>query len=488
MDKGARSITWQTFVLSTTLIAVTTVFSLYRLRESPPTWYDEGMILQLSENLAKHSTPGLQIAPGSFVSAGHVSTGFPVFAPIAASFHFFGVGILQGRTIAILYIALLIGVVVALLKRFSENRWALVGALCVATFSSLYGNGKNVLGEVPGLAFFILFLLCLSQLEEKSFISRKWALWSGLFLGLAVITKPIFILASGATLIGLITTHRLQWIKWRWISFFGIAAAIPFGIWLFSQFTRTDSIADIFSFYLNPYHLSDIGNVMLQNVRRFFTEATPLYTLILIFAWVLSIWIRIRQQVRISVTEASGLAFALLVIVFYLRTPGWYRYLFPADIMALIFFPIALTSIMEKLLAPIAPLRPYGKNVAAVLVGAFIFFQLHYTTFDSWVAGTLNFTRSSILSQSLGTLGQNKSVLVFNAPEVVPFLKTENYYQYFTGVWVAGKDNLELLQRGAFDYVIIHAENVASVQSYVEKYKTLDAMDDYVILGQTNNP
>lgn len=74
------------------------IFSFsYKLRESPPTWIDEGIITQVAQNVAHSSTYAVQIAPDKFVSAGFVTTGPSVILPIALSLKLFGNSLLSAR-------------------------------------------------------------------------------------------------------------------------------------------------------------------------------------------------------------------------------------------------------------------------------------------------------------------------------------------------------------------------------------------------------
>ena len=98
-------------------------FGTYRLTESPATWDDEGMIGQLSINLATHGIMGIQEAPGVFQSGAFMSVGFPYLFPLALSFKIFGVGILQARAVSIAFGVLFILLMYAYIKREFGARW-----------------------------------------------------------------------------------------------------------------------------------------------------------------------------------------------------------------------------------------------------------------------------------------------------------------------------------------------------------------------------
>ena len=166
------------YALLLALFSCVAYFSLYQLSESPPVWYDEGMILQLAENVAHHGVMGLQLAPGEYVSAGHVSTGFPVVFPVAASFYIFGVSIITARAVAVIFIFLLVIAGLYLLTRL-QNKWYALQALFLATFLRYTAMGK-VCSAVPGLSFTTVSFLS-SKLEESDFKNVRYAILAGVF-------------------------------------------------------------------------------------------------------------------------------------------------------------------------------------------------------------------------------------------------------------------------------------------------------------------
>ena len=98
----------------------------YKLTESPPTWMDEGLIIQPVKNLVESGVYEVQIAPDHFVSPSFISTSYPVTFPIALSFKLFGVGLLQARAVMVLYILLFISVVFLLCKYCLRETWAIL--------------------------------------------------------------------------------------------------------------------------------------------------------------------------------------------------------------------------------------------------------------------------------------------------------------------------------------------------------------------------
>ena len=190
-----RSILAQKYIFCGLLLftAVVVLFlSTYKISESPPIWMDEGIITQVAENVATQGVNGIQVAPGEFVSAGFVTTSYVVTYPIALFFNFFGVGLLQARAVMVLFLFAFFLVAYFLSKQQMQKTLAILSLLLLASFAPIYGNGKNVLGEIPGLVFLFAGLLGVGMIERGVRTITLFVL-TGLFFGLCVVTKPIFI-------------------------------------------------------------------------------------------------------------------------------------------------------------------------------------------------------------------------------------------------------------------------------------------------------
>jgi len=461
--------------------------SLYQLTVTPPTWYDEGMIVQLSMNLARHGELGTQIAPGEFVSAAYTSTGFPVLMPVAASFALFGVSLASARAVMVLFILLLVLVSYFFVKRFAGQSAALWSAALLVTFSSLYGSGKNVLGEVPGLSFLFLFLIFAHALFESGAVTRKNMLLAGFFFGLCVVTKPTFLVLGAAALFAFTYASLargrlalpLSLIPW------GIGAAlVPILMWALTQFSAQDDFSRILAFYANPYQLADVASVMGNNLLRFVTETTPLYLLGMLLVWCSAVGIKMYKRIRLSFTEIVSLSFVFLIIIAYLRTPGWYRYLFPAQIVATVFFPAAFLYLTENF--PIARLRALVSRCAPVALACLLALQLYVLFFSSWIAGYSGSSQNAALKEYFGAWDPATSVLIYDNPHVPLFLPAGTpYYQYIEvnadGYWAIGEENLSGIQSRIPDAVVVSSETASDARlfaGYVEK----DTVSDLSVL------
>jgi 4-amino-4-deoxy-L-arabinose transferase-like glycosyltransferase len=459
------------------LLLIAFAYSAYRLTESPPTWFDEGIYIQVAQSLAERGTQAIQIAPGEYEGTGHVTGGYPFLAPVALSIKIFGPSLFAARLPMVLFILLYITAAWTLLYKLFGPREAFWGTLLLAVFPLLYGNGKNVLGEVPGMFYTLSALYCLWQIEAHGYIGRKWYILAGLFVGLAVATKPIFFLLPLA--IGVVFLLRIRTIPlhWKEIGLATLAMAMPLLLWIYLQF-GAESVATIFSHYLNPYAETDLLALVLQNFFRFFGEATPLFAAGLFGIWMLALAVRLYRKASPSNAELVAFVFSLFILLAYLRTAGWYRYFFEAMVLSLIFLPPALRTLASSIR------QPWLAPAVLSILAAFMFYQLN---FSSWVADHYASTQTAEFEQYFGS-HDLQNVLVFNAPEVVPFLKTEEYYQYFdiepTGALAYGKENLERLMQGVPSKVLVSPSEFMKHLNFFVRYKQSDMVGGLLLLSR----
>ncbi|MFZ2500428.1 MAG: GtrA family protein [Minisyncoccia bacterium] len=454
-------------LVSLTLVALALAISLStsHLLESPPTWLDEGIITQTAINIS-HDGPqiGLQTAPGHIVSAGYVSTSYPVTYPIAISFILFGVGLMQARIVMVLFVIGFVLAVYFFLKKEMTPWQALAGLFLIASFAPLYGNGKNVLGEVPGLFLLMLFLLWIKKIEMRETTSLDF-MGASLVLGLAVVTKPIFLLLLPVVGIVFLFSLRLCTVQKVAAGIVGFAA--PVWLWLVVQFNG-ETFRETFAIYANP-HSNDLASSIVHNALGFIIQPQPFYAALLLGVWMLSFGIRLWTRQAISRAEYIAIGFAVLVYVAYLRGATYYRYFFLGEVFALMYLPRAIGALWPKKI-PI--------YVLTILLSLLILFQTYQSFFASWVAEHYSSHRSQELNALVTELG-TKSVFIYQAPEAVVFLPTRNYYQYLNILHVAiiGEENLALISNGVFDAVLISRESETQID--LSRYSLIRTRDRY---------
>ncbi len=463
---------------------VTLISGTYHLSESPGIWYDEGYYTQLAMNLVNSSTQSIQTAPGVFVSSATVTGGFPLTIPVAFSYKLFGVGVFQGRAVMVLYIFALLATVYMMTRSLFSARIASWATLIVASFPLLYGNGKSVLGEIPGLFFVLLTLLSLIFLERSHYRSLHFFICAGLAAGFAVVTKPIFLLLLPALFLSYVFSIRSFSIRGCLL---GITAFfIPFTAWIYLQFGSGDSLFATLSFYINPYESGNTLTLVGENLLHLVTGSTPLFMLGLLSLWSLAFLIRWRAKEYIYKAECAAFIFCLIIIAAYLRLPGWYRYLFPAALVALVFLPHSAQIVFNFFKKRFAFLEKKQWFLPVFLVGV-VFLQLYQLAFTSYVAGYYDSHRVRDLRAYIASLDPSASFFLYNVPEIAVLLPSQNYFQYLQphetkDSETLGVDTLPILASGQAEYVVVSDSFYRSNQSIFSAYGNLDHVNRYGFL------
>lgn len=465
-------------------IAIQTSF--YHLSESPAVWYDEGFFEQLALNVSRGGEQVMTLAPGVYLSSWSISAGYPLIYPMAASFAFFGPSVFSARIVPVTYLILFVIAAYLYVRRQYGATAAGISALLLATFPLLYGNGKSVLGEVPALFWFTVGLLALYALERGGYQNRTIAFLAGLGLGLALAAKFTFMLIVPAILaVALFRVRSLI----RAVPFSSLAAGVvgfmlPVALWLFLQFGSGDSIETTLTFFINPYAYESqaLGASILQNLTRFFTETTPLYLTALFGTWTVALIMRRREHIPIA--ELLAFTFSLLVLVAYLRTPGWYRYFFPAMTITMLFAPYAATIILSRISAYLPPIRTFTRPVLYVGFGILIIGQAYQLMHGSYVASYYGSTRTAELRSYFAELDPTETVFLYNVPEIAIFLPQRTFYQYLNPHTNQGfgAEALPLLKEGKPDIVVVNAETHALEIDRFGAYDVHDRISHYLVL------
>ena len=170
---------------------------LVRLEAYPAPWFDEGLVLQAAKNLAFRGEYGLCSVEGCVPFHPAIQTGPTVILPMALMFRIAGAGILQGRLVIVLYTVLALALFYVLVQKICGRRVAFLAVLLLIftfdhEFTSFVAMARQVLGEVPALAFFWLGTMLWFRAWNDG--RRSALLWPGLLWGLTLLTKTQFVL------------------------------------------------------------------------------------------------------------------------------------------------------------------------------------------------------------------------------------------------------------------------------------------------------
>ncbi|MDQ7815027.1 MAG: glycosyltransferase family 39 protein [Patescibacteria group bacterium] len=388
------------------------------LLDSPRPWFDEGIYLQVAKNVAQEGLWALRVSPQQTVGLEYVTVGFPVILPVAFSIKIFGASLLAARGTMLLWIVLGILFGGYLTNRLYGRKAGLVTALFLASFGPWYANGKNVMGEVPGLVLMLVSLIFLTKIEKGS---RDWQdfFWLTIFACLAAVSKPSFLVLGPAMAFAIVI---LFWRGFRPTRSSAAAIITPIvlvsAVWMQTQFGGFPG-SDVLHHYVNPYGLDDVGAVMRQNLIGMFTHSTPLHLLFMLA--LIMVALLLRGWRKTSATEMAMSTVIALTLFSYLRTAGWYRYFFVAQIMCFVLLPIFMTVTSEKFFktkrwVPEALFLAMflSANLFALLRDPSPMFGQDWRKMNAWLEG----------KKSVG------NIAFINVPEAVYFYEGSDYRQY----------------------------------------------------------
>ncbi len=458
-------------------------FSLYKLTESPPVWYDEGIYTQLGMNVASYGVSGLRLDPTAITKVPQLTVGYPLIYPLALVFKLFGQGILQARLLMVAFLMAFVVAGYALVRKIYGPTLGLMALGLLATFGPLYGNGKSVLGEVPGLLFVALSILCFEARKSAGRYSGVYLVLSGLTAGLAAATKPYFLVFPVAIAIAVIVEYVRKSIRIKDISILAISAIVPIAIWLALQFGSAQA-GDTFSRYVNPYRYGSLTSVILENIRGLVAGIGPLYLLAMMGVWTLSFWLAWKKRVRISMMEIAAYSFVIISFLAFLRTSGMYRYIFPAQAISILFFAPAAARILglwdNRLTAFVKRWKLLHVTVLLLIV-----FGAYQVRFDSWVAQAYGSSKTAEWQAHFASMASSTAEFFYDAPEVAIFKKDPNYFQLIVpgpGLTI-GEANLDALKKGVPNEVVIATVKLPDLgTTTLKKYTHAEQFYKYTIL------
>lgn len=359
IEASALKSIWTQWALAAGATLFVLFLFLYNLTDYPKTWFDEGSHLHVPKALvtmgvyADYSSEGLRHYGPT------IGVGPTVMLPIAGAFQLFGVGMLQARLVMVLYLAAATALMFLLARHLLGTRAAIVATalLLLMPAVSLVEYGRQVLGEVPGLAFMAGgFLLWFVRWRR----ARWWELiLVGVLLGLSVVTKYQYLLVLGATLL-LAWGMNLLWFKLPQRLFLipGIVTAAIFGGWQFFTLvylgpaTIGENLASLREFTAGAAAVFSL-DLMLRSLGELFSAKSFLWMLFPALAY--CAWWLLRPQQAASIHRTSPLAPAekrqqlailyLLVVInllwYIVASVSWLRYAFVGLAFSAIF--VALT-------------------------------------------------------------------------------------------------------------------------------------------------
>ena len=454
-------------ILAALILLVIVFFSLFRITESPPFGTDEGWVVQIASNISHFGIDGLQFSPGNIEHVSVLtSVGYPLIYPLAFWFKLFGIGILQARLMMVFYMLGFVFVSFIFLRRMYGNAIALGSLAILATFPPFYTFGKEVIGEVPVLFFLILFLLFFNLATSNSKKKRFWLTMAGFSAGLCMASKTMALAFIPVLFVGAILVWRRGLASWKDIGVVAVSAVIPIAVWLVVNFQSGDSLSSVANYYFNPSALTDRTATFWLNLRKLFTNVGSLFMLSLIAVWIVGVIARLKTKTKIPLEEWIALIFSMVIIFSLLFRYYDARYLFPVQVLAILFFPYSLYSLLQKT-------RIYLLGIVVLSV-----LGLYQLSFRSYIADSYGSTTTADLSNYFSLIPSSASIFFYNTTNAVPFFSGSNYYQRITMFkkWVLGSEYAPIVREGRVDLLVLgppmlEADAMLPLDKYAEVAK-----------------
>ncbi|MFH0852554.1 MAG: glycosyltransferase family 39 protein [bacterium] len=409
-------------LILTMVFAFVVVFSLNNLATKPSIWPDEAFNIEAAQNFSLFGKLDIQTAPGIFSNASYtlVTSNYPAMVPLAGFFSIFGFGWDQARIFMILWLLAALATIYFVTRSFFGKPAAIYALLLCVTFASFFGIGRPVTGEVPGFVFLLLGLYYLIKRENY------WLV--GLFFGLALAAKPSIYHALPLVFLIYVLFFRKD-IIFKIVKFAagGFLPVLLYFIFIIPDFFSVGGWINIYKLYQNPFIDSpSLTTNFLNNVSGFFSQTTLIYFSLLIFAAVFA-FVRHRKAIP-EIWQKSFLFFCIygaLVIIYFLRSPGWFRYLFALELLTLILIYPSFLLIFKKWQALVF----CGILISVQVVQLFFFSDIAYSTRPQEVSSFVN-SRSA---QSVG---------IINLSQVAAFIPPEKKYHVISDVRQIGENPL----------------------------------------------
>jgi hypothetical protein len=221
-----------TFLKGAGIVAII-LLCVYNLTAYPLTWFDEGSHLHVPKTLVRFGVYADYSSEGFRYYGPTIGVGPTVMLPIAGVFRTFGIGLLQARSVMVIYLLVTLFLFFRLARYLGGSRFAWIATVLVVASRSvaLLEYGRELLGEVPGLCFVVAALLLWFRNWERSSLKRLALV--GLLLGLAMVTKYQYLLFVAPTLlvawIANLLYYRIAPQKVFLVP--GFMAALCFGLW-----------------------------------------------------------------------------------------------------------------------------------------------------------------------------------------------------------------------------------------------------------------
>ncbi|MFA6339064.1 MAG: glycosyltransferase family 39 protein [Candidatus Paceibacterota bacterium] len=445
--------------------------SLMTLTTKPRLWIDEGLSLELVRNFLDSSHLDIQISPEHLSGFPELlqATGYPVTLSLALFLKLFSFGAVQARLFMLMW---MIGVLIFayfLAKKFFNERTALYSLALIATFATFHAIGRTVTGEIPG--FLLLLIGIYYWLEKKQYYV------AGFFWGLAVVAKPSVFILIIPTIFLVLLFERKEFFKK--IFKIGLAMIPSAALWIFIVLNHPFVLSTwqkLGNFYKNPYD-SSISENVIRNLLMIPKSTTFIYFGFL-FLFILAARYFLSEPKLKSVYNFviiyTGFAF-----IYYLRSPGWMRYLLIAELLILFVLPHAVMVVNDLLK------KRLGEKYKTKALDIFLCLLICIQTFQFFTEAQIVSSDSPVkTAEYLNSNFSTSSIAVFKILEVTAFLNTPLRYNILDLTGIPKSDPNFVFDKNSPEIVVseITNDDFIFVKSIIDsKYEKINQIGKYSI-------
>jgi 4-amino-4-deoxy-L-arabinose transferase-like glycosyltransferase len=411
------------------------VISFDSLLTKPKLWSDEALSIELARNFLHWQNLNIQVSPNVFYDFPYLiqSTGYPVTVPLAGIFELFGQGLYQARLYMLAWMIVSVITLFVLGQRLFDKKQALAAVILTITFASFYGSGRTVVGEIPGFTFLLLGLYF--------WIKRRNYYLMGFLWGFAIVSKPsVFGLLIPTISFALILNSDsfLEKIKQIGTIAIGMLPAGILGIFfvISSPFSR-EPWSGIIDFFKNPYSSASINSNVTHNLLATFESTTFIYFGFLFAVIVVARFFQ-RQGALIFIYNLV-IIYSILAFLYYLRSPGWIRYILISELLILFILPNSIQTVVSRLKWSDF-ISSFRKDVVSYGV---LVLLISIQTFQLFTGAQLYKSSSALeTARFINEQYSGFSVASFHSLEVSVLLETEKRFNTanFIGVPFIGDD------------------------------------------------
>ncbi len=467
-------------------------FSLPHLTSDPALWYDEGLNIEIAHNFLLFHQLNIATAPGVFADLPYVigTNGYPLTIPLAGFFSLFGFGFEQARLYMVVWLLFTVLTVYYVAKAFFGKASGLIAVALVVTFSTFYGIGLSATGEAPGLVLLLWGLF---------FLFKKENYWlAGIFLGLAAVAKPsINLNLLPAFFLFLILIERKKIL--RRLFQFSLGVLPPLLVWIWLAFPQPLALATwrgVWQYYEYPHGLP-LTYGLRENLLLFFSDSTLIYFLLLTLVVIISFFVNYHDKdFKEKRIIQFFLIFGLLDFLYFLRGPGYLRYLFSLQFLLLILVYPSLLFLFKalknkKIFSFLGNIKLWAMVITGLILIVHLLTLLFFNnrTHSQTSLKVTAFVNEQLKNDNQATVG------IIDIPEIAAFIDYQRKFQIAKvahGIHAFGDNPLSFSDEKLPKLLVYREENQLLDpyrQALTKKYSCVRKIGGYIIaqLYNSNN-